>query len=154
MNARRFLAGLTSLIAVAGCGSATDAVTFKAPAGYTSSVSIGPFMQMWIGPKEGALVLMALPKKIDLSQAVTSSNVQDAQVEKESTIKICGSQPALYISMVGANRSTPQTATSKHQIDMIATVVSEKTYMAMYMRPVGTPEDPAAESAIHDVCPK
>jgi hypothetical protein len=156
MNARCLFAGLLSISVLAGCGSATDAVTFKAPAGYTSAFSAGPFMEMWMGPKEHAVMLIALPKKIDLSQAVTNSSVQDARVEKSQPVKICGAQPALYISMVGTGQSlgTPAPAAEKRQIDMIATVVNDKTYMALYMRPVGAAADPAAESAIHQICPK
>jgi hypothetical protein len=157
MNARRWFAGLVSLAALAGCGSATDAVTFKAPAGFTSAFSVGPFMQLWTGPQDSALMLMALPKKVDLNQAINSSSVRDAQIEKQAAVKICGNQPALYISMIGTSHTTigsPAPAAHKSQIDMIATEVNDKTYMAMYMRPVGAPADAAAETAIHDVCPK
>jgi hypothetical protein len=154
MNTRRWFAGLVSVAALAGCGSATDAVTFKAPAGFTSTVSVGPFMQMWSGPKETALMLLSLPKKIDLDQAVSNTNVQDAQVEKQSKINICDNQPALFISMIGSSHEASSGNASKRQIDLIATVVNDKTYMGMYMRPVGAPADPAAESAIKNICPR
>lgn len=143
---------------LAGCGSATDSTTFKAPANFTAAASVGPFMQMWKGPQESALMLMALPTKIDLDKAVTSSDIKDAQIKKETTISICANQPAVYVSMIGEHEAfgspSPGGAVQKRQIDFLATNTNGKTYMAMYIRPLGTPEDPGAESAIHDVCSK
>jgi hypothetical protein len=120
-------------------------------------------MQLWKGPNETALMLMALPTQVDLNKAVTSTDIKDAEVQKTSKVQICGDQPAIYVSMIGTE-STSFTGSSapsgtsateeKHQIDLLATNARGKTYMAMYIRPVGTPADPAAEGAIHNVCPK
>ncbi|HUA08191.1 MAG TPA: hypothetical protein VMA98_02885 [Candidatus Acidoferrales bacterium] len=145
-------------IALAGCGSATDAVTFKAPPNYTASVSVGPFMQLWRGPQDNALMLMALPTKTDLKNLSAESNVKDAQVLEASSTHICGNQPAYYFSVVGEHEE-PGSGSSgstqeKRQIDMIATYAGSKTYLAMYIRPVGSPADPAAEAAIHNICPR
>lgn len=147
-------------VVITGCGSATDAVTFKAPANYTSAAQIGPFMQLWRGPNHNSLALMAFPAKIDLDKATTNSNIKNAQVVKQSTIRICGSQTAYYVSMIGneatagAGTSSPGAADEKRQIDLLATDVDGKTYMAMYIRPLGTTADKAAEDAIHNVCSK
>jgi hypothetical protein len=141
---------------LAGCGSATDSITFKPPANYTMAASVGPFMQMWKGPQQSALMLMALPTKIDLAKAVSSSDIKGAEIEKESTIAICGNQPAYYVSMIGDREefgsAAPSGAAEKRQIDFLATNVNGKTYMAMYIRPVGAPADAGAEDAIHNVC--
>ena len=153
-----WLAALASLAMLAACGSATDSITFKAPSNFTTAASVGPFMQMWTGPQRSALMLMALPTKIDLDKAVTSSDIKDATIEKESTIQICGNQPAVFVSMIGQREAvgsaSPGGAEQKRQIDFLATNANGKTYMAMYMRPVGTPADAGAENAIHDVCAK
>ena len=144
--------------ALTGCGSASDAVTFKAPASYASAAQIGPFMQVWRGPQQSSLALMAFPGKIDLDKAMTSSNVKDAQVLKQSTIQICGNQPAYYVSMIGNGEafgtSSPGVTNEKRQVDLLVTDVGGKTYMAMYVRLVGTSADPAAEDAIRNVCSK
>ena len=140
---------------LAGCGSATDSVTFEAPSSYTQTASIGPFMQIWSGPNQNRLMLMALPTQMDIHKAVSSSNVQDAHVEHEAQVEICGHQPAYYVSMIGTSSDPGGTGPkARHQVDFLATAANGKTYIAMYFRPVGTPADPSAERAIHDVCPK
>ncbi|HTC31201.1 MAG TPA: hypothetical protein VK702_10765 [Candidatus Acidoferrum sp.] len=144
--------------ALAGCGSATDAVTFKPPANYASAAQIGPFMQLWRGPQHSSMMLMAFPTKIDLDKAMTGSNFKDAQVLKQSSLQICGNQPAYYVSMIGTGdslgSSSPGIRLEKHQVDLIATDAGGKTYMAMYVRPIGSPADATAESAIRNVCSK
>ncbi|MGA7572321.1 MAG: hypothetical protein WBG27_01390 [Candidatus Aquilonibacter sp.] len=156
MKNARWLVVCVLTAVLAGCGSATDSITFKPPANYTVAASVGPFMQMWKGPQQSALMLMALPTKIDLAKAVSSSDIKGAQIEKESTIAICGDQPAYYVSMIGDREefgsAGPAGAAEKRQIDFLATNVNDKTYMAMYIRPVGTPADAGAEAAIHNVC--
>lgn len=158
MKNARWLVVCVLTAVLAGCGSATDSITFKPPANYTVAASVGPFMQMWKGPQQSALMLMALPTKIDLAKAVSSSDIKGAEIEKESTIAICGNQPAIYVSMIGEREAfgsaAPSGAAQKRQIDFLATNVNDKTYMAMYIRPVGTPSDPAAEGAIHNICTK
>ena len=152
-----FLAVLACGFALDGCGSATDAVTFKAPANYASAAQLGPFMQIWKGPRDNSLMLMALPTKVDLDKAMTSSNVKDAHVLKQSSIQICGNQPAYVVSMIGSGESlgsSPGVTREKRQVDLLATDVGGKTYMAIYARPVGTPADSAAEDAIRNVCSK
>jgi len=158
MNKQRKIALLAVTAMLAGCGSATDAVTFKPPAGFMSSVSVGPFMQAWSGPNQSMLMLMAMPTKIDLQHTISNSTVSNADIEKQMRITICGNQEALYADMVGnpqGNKTpAPGAKEQKERIEFLATTVSGKTYMAMYLRPLGTPPDPQAESAIRNVCPK
>ncbi|HTU69418.1 MAG TPA: hypothetical protein VMF11_03775 [Candidatus Baltobacteraceae bacterium] len=159
MNLHRCFSGAAAIAVLASCGSAGEALTFKAPAGYTSVMSLGPFMQMWRGPNQGVLMLMAMPTEIDLDKAVSSSDVRDAEIQKKATIRICGGgQQAVYVSMIGERdvlgSPAPGSNAEKRQIDFLATNANGKTYMAMYMRPLGTPQDPAAEGAIHEICPK
>jgi len=137
MNGFRWIAAAVCCAGLTACGSATDAVTFKAPAGYESAASLGPFMQLWKGPSEGVLMLMAMPTKIDLSKIVDNANVRDAQVLKQTSLRICGNQPAVYASMIGErgelNASpAPSVKAEKDRIDILATNVNGKTYMAMY----------------------
>lgn len=156
MSYRRLAAYLVAL-ALAGCGSATDELTFKVPAGYVSSLSVGPFVQIWKGPRpHTALMLMALPTKASLRDIQSNADVKDAQIVSQSNIRICGDQPARYVSLVGEHTGvdTGSSDRVKEQVDMVATYVNSKTYMGIYARPVGSPVDAAAESAIHDLCPK
>ncbi len=159
MNMHRALVALAVVVALAACGSATDATSFQAPPGYTQVVSVGPFVRVWGGPKHGGVVLMALPTKIEYDSIVTSSDVKDAQVLKQQAVRICGSQDAYYYSMLGETeqykgQASPGGQQVKQQIDVIATHLNDKTYLAMYIRPRNTPEDTAAETAIRGICPK
>jgi hypothetical protein len=160
MSMHRWLMACGVAVLLAGCGSATDATTFAAPPGYTTAVSIGPFAQVWRGPKgtRSGIVLTALPTEIAFNNITESSNVKDAQILKDQAVKICGNQDAYYVSMLG---ESPESDTSsaggsggKQQIDLIATHLNGKTYLAMYVRPQGAVQDAAAESAIHGICPK
>ncbi len=158
MNMQRKVALFAVTAMLAGCGSATDAVTFKPPAGFISSVSVGPFMQAWSGPNQSMLMLMAMPTKINLKQTISNSTVSNADIEKQMTITICGDQSALYADMVGNPQGdktpAPGAKQQKERIEFLATNVSGRTYMAMYLRPLGAPPDAQAESAIRNVCPK
>lgn len=159
MSMHRWLIALGVAVVLAGCGSATDATSFTAPSGYTTAISMGPFAQVWRGPNHGGLMLMALPTEIEFDKIADSSNVKDAQILKHEAVKICGSQDAYYLSMIGetqegSSTSVPGGEPVKQRIDVIATHLNGKTYMAMYVRPQGTPQDPAAETAIRGVCAK
>jgi hypothetical protein len=160
MSMHRWMISASVALALAGCGSATDATTFTAPPGYTTAVSVGPFAQVWRGPKgtRSGIVLTALPGELAFNKITESSNIKDAQMLKDQAVKICGNQDAYYLSMIG---ESPQSesgsaggATGKQRIDVIATHLNGKTYLAMYVRPQGAAEDPGAESAIHGICPK
>jgi hypothetical protein len=160
MSMHRLLMGVAAIVVLAACGSATDATTFTAPPGYTTAVSVGPFAQIWRGANtRSAIILMALPTEIDYKDITHESNVKDAEIIKQGPIQICGKQDAHYYAMVGdvevENRASPPPDVPKQQqIDVVATHLNGKTYLAMYARPKGTAEDSAAEEAIHNVCPK
>jgi hypothetical protein len=160
MSVHRWLMGATTTVILAACGSATDATTFAAPPGYTTAVSVGPFAQVWRGANtRSAIILMALPGEIDYKDITSESNVKDAEIIKQQPVKICGNQDAHYYSMIGdveveSRESPPPGEARKQQIDVIATHLNGKTYLAMYTRPEGTTEDTAAEGAIHEICPK
>jgi hypothetical protein len=158
MSMHRWPIALGVLAALAGCGSATDATSFTAPPGYTTAVSIGPFARVWRGPNHGGIVLMVLPTQIEYKDIVINSDVKDAQVLKAQGIKICGNQDAYYYLMIGESHQGGTNASGepapKEKIDVVATHLGGKTYMAMYVRPIGTGDDTAAETAIRGVCPK
>jgi len=152
----RRISALALLAPLAACGTASDAITFKAPAGYAQAASIGPFMQIWNTPdKQNVMMLIALPAKIDLDKSTSQSDLQDADVKVKKHVKICGNQEAVYADIVGEAKNTGTgQAPRKMHIEFVATNVSDKTYMAMYMRPLNAPVNPAADAAIRDICPK
>jgi hypothetical protein len=152
----RRLTGLGAIVALAACGSATDATTFQAPPGYTAAVSIGPFAKVWRAPQShSGIVLTVLPAEIEFDKVADSTTVQDAQILKHEAVKICGSQDAYHLSMIGETQEGEKASPSKKQlIDVLATHLNGKTYMAMYVRPEGTPENAAAETAIRGICAK
>lgn len=152
---KRAIAAIALGCTLTACGSATDHVTFAPPPAYKATVSIGPLVQMWSGPGSSTIMLMALPTKLDLSKSIEPSTVRGAKVQAERHITICGDQPAVDGKMIGNSALGSKNRIDKpQQIEFIATDVSGKTYMAMYMRPSGSPADGAAETAIHNVCPK
>ena len=155
MKMRR-LTALALFAALAACGTASDAVTFRAPPGFTQAASIGPFVEVWnTADKQSILTLMALPAKIDLQNAMSQSNIQDAQVKLKQNVKICGNQQAIFADIVGASKTaTTGQAPHKMNIEFLATNIHEKTYMAVYMRPLNAPVDAAADRAIRNICPK
>ncbi len=155
MKMRR-LSALALFAALAACGTASDAVTFQAPPGYTQAASIGPFIQVWdTANKQNIMMLMALPAKIDLNDAMSQSDIQDAQVKLKQNVKICGSQQAIFADIVGTSKTAATgQAPRKMNIEFLATNVHEKTYMAIYMRPLSAPVDAAADRAIRNICPK
>jgi hypothetical protein len=155
MNMRRTFV-VIGLAALAACGSASDALTFAPPSGYTQAASIGPFMQIWdTADKHNAMILIALPAKIDLQKAMSQSSINDADVKVQKEIKICGSQPAMYADLIGTVDAAKNGATpTKSRVEFLATNVNEKTYMAIYVRELQAPANPAAEAALKNLCAK
>ncbi|MDE2482930.1 MAG: hypothetical protein KGN02_12175 [bacterium] len=162
MKINRLVLAGAALVALAACGSATDSITFKAPANYTPKAQIGPFMQVWTtADKHSALILMQLPTKVSLDDIMSQTNVKDAQVKVKRTLTICNNQPAIYAEMTGTTggmvnvgTSDGDTKTTQGDVDVLGTNVNGHTYMAMYVREKNAASDPAAVAAIHDICPK
>ncbi|MBC5815752.1 MAG: hypothetical protein GIW97_04340 [Candidatus Eremiobacteraeota bacterium] len=132
---------------LAACGSPSDSIKFAAPKKFGEPKSMFGMMQIWTTPNEREVVmLMKLPVAADPKHALQGSTFKDAQLKKQQSIKICGNQPASYISLL-----KPQ---QHQQLDAIMTVAGGSTYMAMYGYPVGSKPDPQAESAIRNLCAK
>jgi hypothetical protein len=152
----RILAASAALAALAGCGSPTDNTTFAPPASFHSIASIGPFVQMWQSGSDQMLMLFAMPVKSDLHDAMSQANVKDIAEMNTETIKICdGKQQAIFVTGDTVGKTSSDGKTTKPQkLEMILTDISGKTYMAMYMRPMQTPADTAAEASIKNLCTK
>lgn len=145
-----------AIASLTACGSATDAVTFEAPAGYHAKASFGPFMQLWTGAPHTVLVLFSLPVQTDLEKAMAQADFKDAHLQKKEQIKICGgSQDAVFAMLEGKTKvDADQGPSQPSEIEFLATNVRGKTFMAMYARPLHSPADPSAQAAIRNVCPK
>ena len=154
MKARlAFIAG--ALAFVTGCGSATDGVTFQAPPSFHSKASFGPFMQVWAAKPHNDIVVISMPTQVDWNKAVVKADLSDARLQKKERIKICnGTQDALFVILQGETKVDNDSTSMPSEIQFLATDVRGKTYMAMYARPLHSPADTAAESAIRNVCPK
>lgn len=154
MKARLFLfAGAVALLA--GCGSATDSITFQVPPSFHPKASFGPFMQVWAAAPHNDIVLISMPTQIDLNKTVSQADLNDARLQKKEHIKICnGSQDALFVLLQGDSKVDDDSSSGPAQVEFLATDVRGKTYLAMYARPLHSPADPAAEAAIRNVCPK
>ena len=140
-------------VALAGCGSVTAGLNFKAPAGWMSTPSIMGRFQMWIkqssDKKDDAQMLFLVRgqnvKTMDFkSLPQAGTNVRDL---KQSAIKICGNRPAQYMSGVSTSAKNGDMA-----IEMISAPVGDESYLAVYMRPKALPADVQAETAIRSLC--
>jgi hypothetical protein len=154
---------LVVALLLAGCGSASQSVTFAAPPNFHERASIGSFAQVWeTSDKRSVLVLTQLPTQIDLRELLREQGLSGAKVRVKKMIAICGSQPAVYVEAMGTGGGAFNIGIAKVQdskrtpsaVDFIGTNVNGHTYMAVYTRPLHAPPDPAAEDAIHKVCPK
>lgn len=151
----RLTVTVAAVAALTACGSATDSVTFQPPSNFHSKASFGPFMQMWESGPRNVIMLMSLPVQTDLDKAVREADLKDARVRKNERIKICGgSQDAVFAQIEGESSTAGDEPKQPSEIEFLATNVKGKTYLAMYLRPLHTAADTAAEAAIRDVCPK
>ena len=118
--------------------------------------------QLWTGganPKQ-VLMLMKLPQDAKIDRSFDASDmkdltgptsVKDATMLEQRTMKICGNQPALYMKMRGVSNGQTKT---EEMIEAVLSKVSDGTFMAMHMYPVGSVPDPQADAAIYELCPK
>ena len=142
-----------SMLAFAACGSPTDNLSFKPPVGWEATPSIAGLMQAWQSPdKKQTLMLMRLPVAVKTEDLLKNANVNNAKVDQQKEITICGNQPAKLMSMVADRTENGKTTSSR--MDGVVTGVAGATYFAMYAREVNAPADSAAEDAIRSVCEK
>lgn len=139
--------------ALAGCGSVTAGVDFKAPAGWTSTPSILGRMQAWMKKArdnkqdEMVMLIRGSNANIDL-RTIPQVGSSAMSMTKQSTITICGNQKAQFASGTGTGHSG-----EKERMEMVSATVGQDGYVAMYLRPQSDPADPAAETAIRSLCP-
>ncbi len=154
---RSFLAAFPAL-ALAGCAfssSPADDLQFKAPAGWQSSPGIMGFMQFWrpASSDQEVLMLFKSPKPLKPSEVLTSNDleasIKDVKIERETTIRICGNQPATIFQAVGTSSKGVQA-----RVDMVMSDAGGKTYFALYIRPAGGPSNADAMSALRELCAK
>ena len=153
---KRSLAALVfASLVLAGCGSATDGLAFKAPAGWTSFPSFLGFghMAMWF--KKGAdskhdhvliLVRGQSASTIDL-KTMPQAGFGNIKGEKQSTISICGNQRAQYLVASATGKGG-----ENETMEMVSTPVGDQSYIAIYVRPQADKPDRDAEAAIRSIC--
>jgi len=154
-HARRLATALAVFAAatLAACSSPSSSITFQPPNTWHPSASILGLGQIWKSPdRQQVLLLMKLPVPMNVKDAIKTASVQDAKVEKQEQIKICGDQPAIYLMATGTSNfnGTKQPG----QMDMIMSSTGGATYMALYARPEHQTADAEAESAIRSLCEK
>lgn len=151
----RFACAVLAAAMLAACGASPTAGTaFKAPAGWQATPAMFGF-QLWMNnaDKGEMLMLMKSPKSMPLDQfafnpSMLQSQVNGAKVEKAETVAICGNQPAKLLSVVGESKA----GKTKESVEVLATDIGKKTYVAMYMHPATTKANRDAESAIRSLC--
>lgn len=155
--------GLVLIAVLAGCGSTTDNLDFKVPAGFESKLNTF-VMSMWMkGPKDNPdslLMLFKSPVKMDESKLnkdfdpstfTSSSGMKNTKIESTEKVQICGEHPAMLLKMTGTNE---QVKGKDMDIEMLVTEWNGTAYMAMYAYQHGDSADPAGEDAIKSVCEK
>jgi len=109
--------------------------------------------QVWKSPdKQQILLLMKLPVPMNVKDAIKTATIQDAKVEKQQQITICGNQSAIYISATGTSNFNGTRQPGR--MDMIMSSTGGATYMALYARPEHQTVDAQAETAIRSLCEK
>ncbi|HET9391969.1 MAG TPA: hypothetical protein VFO29_00410 [Candidatus Rubrimentiphilum sp.] len=150
---KRFIVPLLfACAALAGCGSVTSGIDFKAPAGWTTFSLMGRF-QMWMkpGPEKDKAQMVFLIRgqtadTMDFKQIPQAGS--SIRNQKMSAIKICGNQRAQYVTAVG----TSSNGGGDEALEMISAPVGDQSFLAMYIRPQSMKPDPAAETAIRSLC--
>jgi hypothetical protein len=150
---RALAAVLFASLALAGCGSVTAGVDFKAPAGWTSTPSILGRMQAWMKKardnKQDEMVFLVRGSNANIDlRNIPQAGMGQISMAKQSTITICGNQKAQLLSGVGTGHSG-----EKQRLEMVSATVGQDSFVAMYLRPQSDPADPAAETAIRSLCP-
>jgi len=151
---RSLAAVLFASLAFAGCGSVTDSLNFKAPAGWVATPAILGRMQVWMKKaadnKQDQMLFLIRGQSANMDlKNVPGAGFGTIQSQKQSTITICGTRRAQYLSAVAAGRSG-----EAQSVEMISAAVGDQSYLAMYARPKSSPPDPEAEAAIRSLCPK
>jgi len=147
------IAALFASLALAGCGSVTAGIDFKAPAGWSATPSILGRMQIWT--KKAAdnkdvdmlMLVRGSSNNIDL-KSIPQAGVGAITTEKQSTITICGDRKAQFYSGSASGHSG-----QKQTMEMVAATVGSDGYIAMYIHPQAEAADPEAETAIRSLCP-
>lgn len=153
---KRSLAALVfASLVLAGCGSATEGLAFKPPAGWTALPSFIGFghMAMWIrkgtdNKHDHVLILVRGQNASTLDlRTIPQTGFGNIKDQKQSTITICGDQRAQYLT----GNSTGKNGENE-TMEMVATPVGNQGYIAMYVRPQSDKPDSAAEAAIRSLC--
>jgi hypothetical protein len=158
MNVVKCVAAALLAIAPVGCAlnaSPADGLQFQAPAGWQSSPGIMGFMQFWKSPSDDRELLMLFrsPKPLKPSDVLSDARLNDtlkgATVESQTGIQICGRQPATLFRARGSSSRG-----GEEQVDILITTLHGAGYLAMYVRPLNAPSNPAAMAALREVCAK
>jgi hypothetical protein len=150
---RALAAVLLASSALAGCGSVTAGVDFKAPAGWNSTPSILGRMQLWMKKardnKQDEMVMLVRGSNADIDlRNIPQVGVGAVSMAKQSTITICGNRKAQFLSGSGSGHGG-----QKETMEMVSATVGQDGYVAMYIRPQSDPAAPEAEAAIRSLCP-
>ena len=152
------LRGAVFAVLLSGCGftsSPADGLTFTAPSGWQASPGILGFMQFWTPGSHSSEVLMLFrsPKEIDRAEVFQSGKLQNAQIEQQRQITMCGNQQATYFKGT-ADSSTDNQPSKPHNLEMTMTNANGATYFAMYVYPLDHRPNAQAESALRALCVK
>jgi hypothetical protein len=154
-------AGSLALLALTACGltkSPAEGLNFKPPDGWQGTPGVMGRFQLWTANDKQMLMLLKLPADMKLTTSFDLNDFQDvngpaalkdSKVLARRNMTMCGNQQSMFLKMQG--KSTRQN--TEETIEVVLSKAADGTFMAMYMRPLGSAADPAAEAAIYELCP-
>jgi hypothetical protein len=150
----RSLLTAVCIAALAGCASPASDTAFKPPEGWRSTPGVLGHFQMWMtGTSQTDRQIVMLVRgdsnmKLEDSQAFSGTGgLHDL---KQSTITLCGSQPANYFT--GRGEGTGGNAHVPEVIEGVMTSIGNARYAAVYIRPAAVQADAQAETSLHSLC--
>ncbi len=112
------------------------------------------FMQFWRTPDDReALMLFKSPTRLTANDVFSNDRMQDTlkdvQIEQRRPIQICGNQPATYVRGRGTSPKR-----GDEDVEMVFTSINNTSYFALYVRPIGSAPNFAAQAALRELCTK
>jgi len=99
------------------------------------------------------LMLFKSPKPIDSREAFSDAKMGNENVESQQQIKICGTQPAMFVKAEGVSNANGGKS-KPLEIQMVVTTAGGNSYFAMYIYPQQATPNAQAVASLRELCPK
>ena len=144
---------LASLVGCAQPKHVSDALTFRAPDGWTEmSQSDDPDTELWHSTDERQRGILSLYRDLpafDAAIVVKSLVEKDGRLVAQKTMTLCGNQPSVYSRVVQRARTGP----GNYTFEIVTSRTPSALWEAQYMYPSETTPDSRAQAALFELCP-